>query len=71
MRQAWEYATIEWIWNQNKFRCTRAGAPDWTGQGSYTELVGLLDGLGREGWEVCTCAGAGNWLFWTLKRPAG
>jgi len=69
MKQPWEYATVEWIWSESKLRCTRPGTPEWGGQGSYVELVNLLSGLGREGWEVCACSGAGNWLFWTLKRP--
>jgi hypothetical protein len=71
MRTAWEYASVEWIWNANKLRCTRAGSPDQLAEGSYGELIQLLNWLGHEGWEICSCAGAGNWLFWTLKRPVG
>jgi len=66
--QQWEYATVEWIWNQNDIRCTLPGKDGFTRQGSYAEVVDVLTQLGGEGWEVAACAAAGNWLFWTLKR---
>lgn len=67
--QSYEYATIEWVWNQETFRINMPDADEIHQYGSYKELVDLLNQMGQKGWEVVTCAGAGNWLFWTLKRP--
>ena len=49
MRTAWEYASVEWIWNANKLRCTRAGVPDQLADGSYNELMQMLSWLGHDG----------------------
>jgi hypothetical protein len=65
----YEYGTLEWIWDQESIRCTLPEGGGFNDGGSYQEVVDILTRLGQEGWEVVTCATAGNWLFWTLKRP--
>lgn len=65
----WEYCTMEWIWDRNQMTVYYADREAETSHGSYAEVVQRLNALGREQWEVSTCAAAGNWLFWTLKRP--
>ncbi len=64
----WEYCTIEWVWMQNTLQLNMPDGEVTKAEGSYAELVDLLNQLGQQGWEVATCAGAGNYLFWTLKR---
>lgn len=66
----YQYATLEWVWNQETIRINLPDGEESLRQGSYSELVAFLNQMGQEGWEVVTCAGVGNWLFWTLKRPA-
>ena len=66
----WEYATLEWLWDVSSIRVNLPDGTEVKQQGSYAEVVVVLSGLGREGWEVTTCTSAGNWLFWTLKRGA-
>ncbi len=70
MSSRWEYATLEWIWDHDSLRCTLPDGQEWRERGSYAEVVAMLNRLGDEGWEVSTCAASGNWLFWTLRRPA-
>ena len=67
--QHWDICIVEWLWNLNDLSLyTAAGQISHT-KGSYAEVVQLLAQLGSQGWEVATCATAGNWLLWTLKRP--
>ena len=66
----WEYATVEWLWDSGNFRANLPGNQEKKSSGSYNELVMLLNDLGKDGWEVASCASGGNWLFWTLKRTA-
>ena len=66
----WEYATLEWLWDVSSIRVNLPNGTEIKQQGSYAEVVVVLSGLGREGWEVAACTSAGNWLFWTLKRGA-
>jgi hypothetical protein len=66
--QTWEYCTVEWLWNDSNIRVTRPIQSDDFQKGSYAEVVQTLTQLGSEGWEVASCAGTANWLFWTLKR---
>ena len=68
MDQKWECCFVEWIWDQEGIRCTMPGNQETVARGSYAQVVDLLTSLGRQGWEVATCAGAQNWLLWTLKR---
>ena len=70
LAQKWEYCTVEWLWNQQSIRCNLPGGDELTQGGSYNEVVEFLTSLGSEGWEVASCTAGGNWLFWTLKRPA-
>jgi hypothetical protein len=64
-----EYAILEWIWDEELIRCNLPGNKEYKTQGSYAELVQVLNRLGQEGWEVCASASEANWIFWTLKRP--
>lgn len=68
--QKYAYATVEWVWGNETFRVNLPDGEEWQDRGSYNELLALLNQLGQQGWEVVTCAAAGNWLYWTLKRPA-
>jgi hypothetical protein len=68
--QTYQYATIEWVWNQESFRINMPDGEEVKQYGTYNELVDLLNQMGQQGWEVATCAAAGNWLFWTLKKPS-
>jgi hypothetical protein len=68
MAKTWEYASVEWLWDGGTFRINLPGNNERSASGSYNELVSLLNELGGDGWEIATCASAGNWLFWTLKR---
>jgi hypothetical protein len=70
MVQKWEYAIVEWIWNQNGIQYFLPDGRRFTLGGSYAEVTNLLTSLGREGWEVVGNTAAGNWVFWTLKRPS-
>ena len=65
----WEYCTVEWIWSESNFRINAPDGRESRQQGSYAEVPQVLSRLGREGWEVVSCVGVSNWLFWTLKRP--
>ncbi|MCZ7605768.1 MAG: hypothetical protein M5U25_06745 [Planctomycetota bacterium] len=65
-----EYATVEWLWDQGALRADLPGGETKSARGEYGAVVQLLTELGRDGWEVATCATSANWLFWTLKRTA-
>jgi hypothetical protein len=66
-----QHATIEWLWDSNAMRVNLPGGKENQMEASYPELVETMCKLGAEGWEVATCAAAGNWLFWTLKKTVG
>ena len=58
---------MEWLWDVGAIRInTPAGQEECNG--TYPEVVAQLSKLGSQGWEVCACVAAANWLFWTLKR---
>ena len=63
-----EYATIEWLWNENLLRLNLPGGQEHQSAGSYKEVVDLLNRLGSEGWHVAGSVASANWLFWTLER---
>ncbi|MBE7491272.1 MAG: hypothetical protein HS108_05885 [Planctomycetes bacterium] len=65
-----EYATLEWLWDVGALRADLPGGKTLSGKGEYPAVVEMLGKLGKDGWEVVTCATSANWLFWTLKRPA-
>lgn len=67
--QTYQYATLEWVWNQESIRINLPDGEESRREGSYNEVVLFLNEMGQDGWEVATCAAGGNWLFWTLKRP--
>ncbi|GLZ37227.1 hypothetical protein [Actinokineospora sp. NBRC 105648] len=65
---SYEFGTIEWMWGNGTIRLNLPGGVEQTQNGGYQEVVDVLTGLGRQGWDVATCAAGGNWLFWTLRR---
>lgn len=67
--ERWEYAIVEWLWDQDHIRYFLPDGQRFALKGSYSEVVNLLTKLGREGWEVVGNTSTGNWVFWTLKRP--
>jgi len=66
---SWEYASVEWIWDQGGIRVNLPDGTESTDPGSYAEVVETLTQLGRQGWAVAACVAMGNWLYWTLQRP--
>ncbi|MEV4179839.1 hypothetical protein ACWDOR_28085 [Streptosporangium canum] len=64
----YEFATVEWLWDQETIRVNTPGGSQRMFSGSYDQLVAVLSELGGQGWDVATCAATGNWLFWTLRR---
>ncbi|ETA03467.1 hypothetical protein ThrDRAFT_04604 [Frankia casuarinae] len=64
----YEFATVEWLWDQGSIRVNMPRGKERMFPGSYDELVTVLSDLGGQGWDVATCAATGNWLFWTLRR---
>ncbi|ACZ91613.1 hypothetical protein [Streptosporangium roseum] len=64
----YEFATVEWLWDQETIRVNMVGGNERRFSGSYDRLVAVLSELGDQGWDVATCAATGNWLFWTLRR---
>ncbi|HZQ08533.1 MAG TPA: hypothetical protein VFD70_18270 [Anaerolineae bacterium] len=71
MLQKWEYCIVEWIWNQNGIQFFLPDGRRQVLSGSYAEVVQLLTGFGRDGWEIAGVTATGNWVFFTLKRPIG
>ncbi|HUS14642.1 MAG TPA: hypothetical protein VM536_06440 [Chloroflexia bacterium] len=67
--QQWDVCMVEWIWTESDIALYTTEGPQARSKGAYSEVARLLAELGSQGWEVATCAGAGNWLLWTLKRP--
>ena len=68
MDELWEYAIVEWIWNQDWIHYYLPDKTHYRIKGSYSEVVEVLTELGRDGWEVASAVAAGNWILWTLKR---
>jgi diadenosine tetraphosphate (Ap4A) HIT family hydrolase len=68
--QQWQYCTVEWLWDEKSIRVNMPDGIENHHSGTYAEVVATLTRLGSTGWEVSSCVAAGNWLFWTLKRPA-
>ncbi|WP_336211760.1 hypothetical protein [Nonomuraea sp. LPB2021202275-12-8] len=64
----YEFATVEWLWNEQTIRVNTPGGNERMFTGSYDQLVAVLSELGGQGWDVATCAASGTWLFWTLRR---
>ena len=67
--QTWECCIVEWLWNQNSIAVYLPDGTENKYSGSYVDVARMLSQLGTQGWEVVSCAGTGNWLLWTLKRP--
>lgn len=63
-----EYAIIEWLWEDHSIRVNFPGNEEKLYQGSYNEVVEVLNRLGKDGWEVASCVAGGDWILWTLKR---
>jgi|FaiFalDrversion3_1042247.scaffolds.fasta_scaffold70821_1 hypothetical protein len=66
--EQWEYAIVEWLWNENWIHYLLPDGTHKRLKGSYAEVVELLTRLGQEGWEVVSAVATGNWILWTLKR---
>ena len=65
-----EYAVLEWLWDNSSIRVNLPNNEEKRYQGSYMELVDVLGGLGKDGWEIASCTAGSNWIFWTLKRTS-
>lgn len=63
-----EYAIVEWLWEESSIRVNLPGNEEKLYQGSYNELVEVLNRLGADGWLACTCVSESNWILWTLTR---
>ncbi len=63
-----EYAILEWLWEDSSIRVNLPGNEEKLYQGSYMEVVEVLGRLGKEGWETITCTSGSNWILWTLKK---
>lgn len=64
----YEFGTVEWLWDQESIQVNLPGDYEEMYRGNHEEIVTLLSELGRQGWDVASCASTGNWLFWTLRR---
>lgn len=58
---------MEWLWDLAQIRVDLPKGKE-TANGMYPEVVQMLNKLGHDNWEVCSCVASANWLFWTLKR---
>jgi hypothetical protein len=70
-----EYAILEWLWEDSSIRVNLPGNDEKLYQGSYMEIVEVLNRLGKDGWQTSTCTSGSNWILWTLiktdtPRPA-
>lgn len=63
-----ECAIVEWLWEDNSIRVNLPGNEEKLYQGSYMELVEVLNRLGKDGWQSSTCTSGSNWILWTLIR---
>lgn len=63
----YQYTTMEWLWDAGTIRVDSPTGTDQS-KGMYPEVVQVLNRLGADGWEVCSCVANANWLFWTLKK---
>ena len=66
-----EYAILEWLWEDSSIRLNLPGNEEKLYEGSYNEVVEVMNRLGKEGWDTTTCVSGINWILWTLKRIAG
>ncbi|WP_242614333.1 hypothetical protein [Actinomadura roseirufa] len=64
----YEFATIEWLWDEHAIRINLPGGDERRLNGNYNELVAVLCDLGRYGWDVASSTSGGNWVFWTMRR---
>jgi hypothetical protein len=73
----WEYATVEWYWNDEKKNIITYLPAKKRNEDTGTDhqLIKVLNNLGAQGWEVVTSCSSGNdyhpkgaWVYWTLKR---
>jgi hypothetical protein len=65
----WEYATLEWVWEEGSIRLNLPGSSETFSEGSYNEVVTQLCDLGRDCWEVASTVASADWIYWTLRRP--
>jgi hypothetical protein len=63
-----EYSIIEWLWEDSSIRVNLPGNEEKLYQGSYMEIVEVLNRLGKEGWQTSTCTSGSNWILWTLIK---
>lgn len=66
-----EFAILEWLWEESSIRLNLPGNEEKLYEGSYNEVLEVLNRLGKEGWDITTCVSGINWILWTLKREAG
>jgi hypothetical protein len=66
-----EYAILEWLWEDSSIRLNLPNNEEKLYEGSYNEVVEVLNRLGKEGWDAATCITGVNWILWTLKRVMG
>lgn len=67
--EKFEYALLEWQWDDDYFRVDLPGGEKQEHEGSYPEAIELLNDLGADGWDVAGKVAVGDWVFWTMKRP--
>jgi hypothetical protein len=65
----WEYASLEWIWQESAMRLNLPGGKETFREGTYSDVVDALCALGKDCWEVVGCVAEADWIYWTLKRP--
>ncbi len=66
-----EIAMIEWMWEENSIRVNLPGNEEKLYEGSYNEVVEVMNRLAKDGWEVTTGVSGVNWILWTVKRTIG
>jgi hypothetical protein len=66
--EAWEYCSLEWVWDLSTIRLNTTDGKESRFAGSYGEVVKTLNALGAAGWEVAGCVASSNWVYWTLRR---
>lgn len=71
---AWEYATLTWEWTSKKgvfavrFPDEKTSIYTKPTDDDDVKAVALLNDLGKEGWDIASCAAGDKWMVWTLKR---
>jgi len=63
-----EFAIVEWMWEENSIRVNLPGNEEKLYEGSYNEVVEVMNRLGKEGWDAVTCVSGVNWILWTFKK---